>query len=208
MSQLAINQHQWEAMKIMYNQQLFTNQYTQTFSNVYDTYDKFLNDYQNLGIPQRLKNTDFLKTIYILLAGEYASSSIMSFSEDQFRLKLFTLVMSYGPQYEKELDIQDKLLAMTDEELQVSSKAIYNSAFNPSVEPSTDTMDELQTINQQNVTKHKRSKLDAYALLTDLLNADLTKQFIKRFDHLFVRVLRTNQPLYYTTTIQDTEDDI
>lgn len=183
-------------------QQLFTNQWTQTLSDVYPSYAQFVNDYQTLGIPQRLTDVSFLETIYILLMGEYASSSIMSFSEDQFRLRLFTLIMSYGPQYERELKLQDTLLRMTDEELQLSSKAIYNSSFNPSEAPTTDTLDELTTINQQNVTKHKRSKLDAYAMLTDLLNADLTKQFIKRFDHLFVRVLRTNNPLYYTTEVE------
>lgn len=189
----------WQAM----NQELFTEQYTKTFSNVYPTYEDFYQDYTNLGIPQRLKNISFLQTIYALLCGEYASSSIMSLSEAQFRMRLFTIVMSYGPQYERELQMQDTLLRMSDEELQVSSKAIYNTSLNPSTEPSTGTLDELPTINQQNVTKHKRSKLDAYAFLRDMLNADLTKEFIKRFDHLFVRVLRTNNPLYYTTEVDE-----
>ena len=182
-----------------FNQQLFTEQYTKTLSDVYPNYDLFMEDYEGIGLPQRLKNKDFLKTIYVLLMGEYGSSSMMSLSEDLFRVRLFTLVMSYGPQYEKELDIQDKLLAMTDEDLQTSSKAIYNTSINPSTAPSTDTFDELPTINQQNVTKHKRSKMDAYAFLHSLLDADLTQRFIKRFDHLFVRVLRTNKPLYYKT---------
>ena len=184
------------------NQQLFTQQYTQTLSNIYPTFEDFSEDYQNLGIPQRLKDVAFLETIYVLLMGEYANSSIMALSEEQFRLRLFTLIMSYGPQYERELGLQNTLLNMSDEELQVSSKAIYNSSFNPSEAPTTDTLDELTTINQQNVTKHKRSKLDAYAMLMDLLDADLTKNFIKRFDHLFVRILRTNQPLFYTTEVQ------
>ena len=88
---------------------------------------------------------------------------------------------------------------MTDDELRISSKAIYNSSFNPSTAPTTNTQDELTTINQQNVTKHVRSKLDAYALLNDLLDDNITKQFIKRFDHLFVKVLMTNNPLFYET---------
>ena len=185
------------------DQQLFTQQYTQTLSNIYTDYEEFLDDYLNLGIPQRLKDPEFLKTIYVLLMGEYGNSSIMALSEGQFRLRLFTIIMSYGPQYERELEVQNTLLAMSDEELQVSSKAIYNTSLNPSEAPTTDTLDELTTINQQNVTKHHRSKLEAYSLLEELLNADLTKTFIKRFDHLFVRVLRTNQPLYYTTEVDE-----
>lgn len=189
----------WGAM----NQQLFTQQYTRTFSEIYPDYETFLADYTDIGITPRLKSTEFLTQIYILLMGEYASSSIMSLNEDQFRVKLFTRIMSYGPQFERELEVQHILTNMTDEELQVSSKAIYNTALNPSSDPSTDTLEEILTINQQNVTKHKRSKLDAYAMLKDLLDDNLTKKFIKRFDDLFVRVLRTNQPLYYVTEVDE-----
>ncbi len=187
----------------MYNQQLFTQQYTKTFSEIYSTYEGFFEDYKNLGIPGRLKNDEFLKTIYILLMGEYASSSIMSFSEMQFKLRLFTLIMSYGPQYERELEMQDKLLNMSDEEIKISAKAIYNTALNPSTAPTTDTLEELTMINQQNTTKHVRSLLEAYEYLETLLSPNLTKEFIKRFDNLFVRVLRTNQPLYYKTYIEE-----
>ena len=188
---------------MMFNQQLFTKQYTKTFSDIYGDYESFLKDYQLIGIPQKLKDLDFLKTIYVLLMGEYASSSIMSLSEDQFRIRLFTLIMSYGPQYERELDIQSTLLGMTDDELRLSSKAIYNTAINPSTELPEGDLSEIKTVNQQNVTKHQRSKLDAYALLSEMLDADLTKRFIKRFDHLFVRVLRTNQPLFYVTNEEE-----
>lgn len=181
-------------------QELFTNQYTKTLSDVYPEYSDFQSDYENLGIPMRLKDPSFLKTIYVLLMGEYGHSSMAALSEDLFRLRLFTLIMSYGPQYERELDIQNKLLAMSDEELQVSSKAVYNTSLNPSEKPSTDSLEILDTINQQNVTNHIRSKLDAFAFLRDVLDADLTKEFIKRFDHLFVRLLNNiGNQLYYKT---------
>lgn len=189
------------------NQELFTQQYTRTFSQIYPTYEEFAGDWANTGLPNTLLNSSSLKHIYILLMGEYASSSIMSFSEDQFKLRLFTLIMSYGGQWEREFAMQQELLKMSDEDLMISSKAIYNTSLNPSEAPTTDTLTELTTINQQNVTKHVRSKLDAYALLESLLNADLTKQFIKRFDHLFVRVLRTNQPLYYRTSEDEATED-
>lgn len=182
-----------------FNQQLFTQQYTRTLSEIYPDLASFQDDYENIGLPQRLKSAAFLGTIYILLMGEYASSSIMSLSEDQFRIKLFTIIMAHGPQYERELEIQSTLLAMTDDELQVSSKQIHNVSLNPSTEPDPDTSEFLDTINQQNVTKHIRSPLTAYSYLGDLLDADLTKRFIQKFDKLFVRVLRTNNPLYYTT---------
>lgn len=189
------------------NQQLFTQQYTKTLSDIYPTYADFAGDYMTSGLPNRFVNSSFLETIYFVLMGEYAASSIMALSEDLFRARFITMVHSYGPQLERELTMQDELLKMSDDELQTSSKAIYNTSLNPSTEPTTDTLNELPTINQQNVTKHKRSKLDAYALLESLLDDDLISKFVNRFSKLFVRVLRTNNPLYYTTHLQDEEAD-
>lgn len=45
------------------------------------------------------------------------------------------------------------------------SKSIYNHAFNPSNEPSTASLDELDYINEQNTSNVKRSKIDAYGML-------------------------------------------
>ena len=181
------------------NQQLFTSQYTKILSNIFPTYEDFYNEYKSCGLPFRFTNDSFLKTIYIVLMGEYSNSSIMNFSIDQFKLRFFTRIMSYGPQYERELEMQNKLLQLSDDELQISAKAIYNTALNPSTQPTTDTLDELTTINQQSVTKHKRSLMDAYAILEGLLDDNLTQKFVKRFKDLFVVILRTNDPLYYST---------
>lgn len=187
------------------DQELFTASWTKTLSDIFPDYESFLETYTGSGLPNRFKDLDFLKTIYFILMGEYSNSSIKAMSEDLFRVRFLTLVHAYGPQLERELQIQDDLLKMSTEELMISSKAIFNTALNPSEAPSTDTIDELPYINQQNTTKHVRSKLDAYMLLEELLNDNLIKDFIKRFDHLFVIVLRTNNPLFYKTEVVDND---
>lgn len=187
------------------DQELFTASWTKSLSDIFPDYESFVETYTGSGLPNRFKDLEFLKTIYFVLMGEYAASSIAAMSEDLFRVRFLTLVHAYGPQLERELQIQDDLLKMSTDELMVSSKAVYNTALNPSEAPSTDTIDELPYINQQNTTKHVRSKLDAYMLLEELLNDNLIKDFIKRFDHLFVRVLRTNNPLYYRTEVVDND---
>lgn len=192
----------WDNM----DQELFTGQYTRTFSQIFPSYEAFAGDWASIGLPNTLQESDFLKTIYILLMGEYASSSIMNMSESQFRIRFWTRVMSYGGQYERELKMQQKLLSMTDDELQVSSKVIYNSAINPSTAPSTDTMYELPTINQQNTTNHKRSLLNAYDFLEELLDDSLTKKFVRRFNDLFVvNCYNVGNQLYYRTMEGDNE---
>lgn len=185
------------------DQQIFTNGWTLTFSNVYDSYEAFAADYQEFEDLQvtPLKNTDFLKHCYLVLMGEFASNNLSNMSVDQFRIRFWTRLNQYAPQYERELEIQKNLIQMTEAEITTSSEAIYNTALNPSQPLSLNTPDgKVREINQQNVTQHKRSKLDAYAYLTDLLNNDLTSRFVDKFRNLFTVVL-TGTPLYYTTEV-------
>lgn len=184
---------------------LFTRGLTNTLIEIYPTYEDFQADYEEIGLDDiPFKNPDFLRTIYYLLMGEYANSEIMNLSRDMFRYRFFTKIMAYGPEYERQLGIQKELIAMEDEALQVSSKVVYNSARNPSQKPPTTETDPnkigdiLPYIDGQNTTNHVRSKLDAWAYLNSLLDHDLTREFIKRFNELFVVSLYGNSGLYYT----------
>lgn len=61
--------------------------------------------------------------------------------------------------------MQNELRTMSDDDLIKGSKQIVNHSYNPSTAPSTATLEELTTINEQNTNNYKRSKLDAYAFL-------------------------------------------
>ena len=76
---------------------------------------------------------------------------------------------------------------------------IYNHAFNPSSEPSTDSTEALPFISDQNVSNTKRSKLDAYTILWDMLKTDVTDQFLKRFESLFKKFVIPEQTLLYVS---------
>ena len=138
-----------------------------------------------------------MTTLYYLLLARYASDHIRSDYPDQWRLKIMSTVFMYGPTWKKELDIQDALRAMTDDEILKGSAAIYNNAQNPDGAPTTMTWDTLQGINAQNVTLHKRGKLEAYAMLDSLIKTDVTKVFIDRFAKYFDQMLSPQKPLYY-----------
>jgi hypothetical protein len=184
---------------------IFTRGLTETLIEIYPTYEDFAADYVEVGLDDiPFKNADFLRTIYYLLMGEYANSEIMNLSLDMFRYRFFTKIMAYGPEFERQLGIQKELLAMGDEALQVSSKTVYNTARNPSQKPPTaetnpnEIGEILPYIDSQNTTNHVRSKLDAWAYLNSLLDHDLTREFIQRFDELFVVSLYGNSGIYYT----------
>lgn len=181
----------------LYNS-LYGNYRNRKFTDIYEQENSFISDYNNCGIPTTISDTS-VTTLYYLLYARYGNSTIANSDENQFKYKLWSLVFSYGPTWEKRLEIQQNLREMDIEELRESAKAIYNHSFNPSTAPSTGTDDELPTLNDQNVTKHKRSKTDAYALLLSLLETDVTTEFIDRFKKLFITVVEPELPLWYVT---------
>lgn len=181
---------------------LYGNFRTRTFAQIWDSVEDFLADYQAVGIKQTI-STETATNLYYLLYARYGNSNIASSDENQFKYKLFSVIFMYGPTWEKRLEIQENVRSLTEDELRESAKAIYNHSFNPSTAPSTDTIDELPTINDQNVTKHRRSKTDGYALLMSLLETDVTAEFLDRFKKLFITVVEPELPLWYVTDLME-----
>ena len=91
---------------------------------------------------------------------------------------------------------------MTEADILTGSRQIYNNATHPATEPGTNTDEELEYIDSQNVTKAKRGKLEGYALLLQLIDTDVTQEFLNKFQKLFLTVVQPEEPLYYIT-----EDD-
>lgn len=143
------------------------------------------------------KSNATLTTLYYLLFAQYGSTPIKSDYPQQWKDKIFSTIFMYAPAWAKRLDIQDAVRALTDDEIVKGSASIYNNAANPDTTPSTDTWDTLQGINSQNVTLHKRGKLEGYAMVDSLLKTDVTKEFIDRFKKYFIQVVTPGRPLWY-----------
>lgn len=161
---------------------------TKLFCEIWEDATSFLADYQamNDGIPNTI-STYKAKTLFYLLYARYGNSPIANYDETQFKFKVFGIIWQYGPTWEKKLEIQEKLRALdlNSGDLFVGTRAIFNSALNPNIAPSTSSTEELDYINTQNTTNYKKSKMDAYSQLLSLLEADVTKAFIDRFESLF-----------------------
>lgn len=188
------------------NNSLYGNYRQVKFSDIFPTERAFGDDYQSSHIPQKLEIEDIV-TIYYMLYAKYGNSTIASSDTNQFKYKLWTIIFSYGPAWKKRIDLQDKLIALTDEEIERGNTTIYNHAFNPSTAPSTDTLDEVTYINEQTAQKSKRGKMDAYAYLWDLIDTDVTSQFLERFRPLFLTIVEPELPLWYKTKLNPDEED-
>lgn len=179
-----------------------------TFSDLYSTQEEFVNQYKAVGFPQQYEGgtyitDDDLKLIWLLLIGRFADSVIKPYNTyGAFHVRFMSRVWQYSPAWKKNLDIQNKLRSLSLEdgsEIYKGSSAIYNAAMNPNTQPGTDTDNELNFINSQNVTKHKKSKLEGLAILSDMLKNDVTEQFLRRFDDFFKTIIYSGRTLLYET---------
>ena len=189
----------------MWNNSLYGNYRQVKFTDVWQTAESFVSDYKNNGIETTISDKT-ATTLYYLLYSRYGNSVLASSDTNRFKYDVWATIFSYGPTWEKRLEIQGKLRNLTDDELFTGATQIYNHAYNPGTAPSTNTLDELTAINEQNTSKNKKGKMDAYAMLIALLETDVTESFLDKFKKLFLKVVQPELPLWYTTKTVD--DDI
>ena len=182
---------------------------TLTFSEVWKNYTAFKTDYDALIAGFGENTTPVLaanlSTIFYLLFAKYGNNPIANSDVDQFKMKIVSIIYAYGPTWEKKQSIQKTLRALTETDLLQGAKQIYNHALNPSSEPSTGSLTELTYINDQNTANYKKSKMEAYSILWNILHSDSTREFMEKFRKCFaVFVDKMRVPFY----IENDEDFI
>ena len=174
---------------------------TKTFTQVYESYDHFRDDYDDLislvsGGVAPLSN-DNIRATYYLLYARYGNTPIVNYDETQFKMKLMSVIATYGPVWEKKKAIQVSIRNLSEAELLQGAKQIYNHAYNPSTQPSTQELEELTHINDQNVTNNKKSKMEAYSILWANLHVDATDEYMNKFKNCFSRFVGDQYPRIY-----------
>lgn len=153
-----------------------------TFGEIYTDATEFKDAFDETPFEGSMSD-DSLEILYVLLSGKYYNSTIASEDETQFSTRLFSIVWQYGPTWERNVEIQKTLRELQEGDLMTGSLQVNDYSLNPSTEVGSDGL--LTTINQQTATKYKRSKMEAYATLTNLLERDVTESFLDRFKPLF-----------------------
>lgn len=183
----------------------YGNYRTRKFTDIFSDVNSFISEYKTNGIPQSITEQN-ANTLYYLLYARFGNTPIANSDENQFKYKLFSVVFMYGPAWEKRLEIQNNLRQLTENDLLSGAKQINNFSNNPSTEPSTADLEELPTVNSQTTTHFKKSKLDAYNLLWNLLATDVTERFISEFAKLFIKVATPQVPLWYASETEQGEE--
>ena len=188
---------------------------TKLFIDVYPTFDSFKHDFDeefDMYAKDCISATS-LKKLYWLLYSHYASNPIVNYSVIIFRSKVVAITFQKGPTWERKLALQKTLRDLSDDDLLTGARTIFNRAMHDESAPSTDTDTELTYLNSQDVSKQRRSKLDAYSYLQDVLKTDVIEEFIQSYAKLFSKFvspsitriyenfLKKNMPLKLYTLI-------
>lgn len=183
----------------MYNS-LYGSFRQNSFSDWCESPEEFLTKYKESLLYETAPDIGLtdqnIKFIYTLLYSRYGNSIIASSDSRRFEERLFSLIWQYAPTWIKRVEIQKKLRNLSDEELVTGASAVFNTAVNPSTDP-TESDGVLSYINQQNTNKYKKSKLEGYSLLLETLRLDVTDEFIRKFKDLFLTIVMPEKPLLY-----------
>ena len=172
---------------------------TRTFSQIFTNVSEFTNYCKESGVLDGmfLTEDDTLNKLYYLLYSKYGNSHIKSSDETQFKYKMISIIFQYGPTWEKRLQTQSEIRKLNIDDVRVSSKLIQNHSQNPSTAPTTNTLEELPTINDQIVNSSVKGIGESYVMLDGLLINDITEGFLNKFMKLFRTVVSPDTPLLY-----------
>ena len=185
---------------------------TKTFADVWEDYTAFSTDYNSLmplvagGLASPLSASN-IQALYYLLYAKYGNTPIICTDEMQWKMKMMSVIITYGPTWQRKKAIQISLGELAEADLIQGAKQIYNHAFNPSTEPSTSELEELTHINDQNTSNNKKSKMEAYSILWANLHVDATDEFLQKFNKCFSRFVGDQFPTIFITEPAEEEDD-
>jgi len=157
------------------------------FDDIWNNADSFWQDYYESGLYVESFTEEYGKKLFYLLIGRYANNIIANYDRNQFKYKVFSLIFSYGPEWQRKLEIQKTLRELNEEDLVKESESLVNHANNPSTKPSTIQTEALSFVDDQNYSKRKKAKLDAYTFLDSVLHSDMTPRFLDKFESLFTK---------------------
>ena len=193
---------------------------TMIFSDVWDDSEDFKADYKASALydyepavgttPEKLHNSlsdSKIDTLFALLYAYYGSSPIANRNVEQWKYKVYTVIFQYGPIWQKELDIQDKLRGLSEADILQGAKAIYNHARNDGTAPGTGTIEELEYLDDQSTSINKKSKMVGYAELLSVIRSNVTNNFLLKFRKLFTVVV-TPQYGFRIFSEEDEEEEI
>ena len=180
---------------------------TAKFGDVYPDANSFIVDYRKSGLNLEEFTDQSLTYLFYLLYAKYGNSNIASSDPNRFRYSVYEIIFSAGLQWQKAIEIQRKLMSLSDAQISEMGRSIRSYARDPgeggtSVDNAGDVL--INYINDQTVNKNTLAPVGAYRSYIRSLE-DVTTGFLERFKSLFLKVVYPEEPLLYS--MEDEEND-
>lgn len=170
------------------------------FKNIFPTYNDFKTWYSGLPLSDSENDVPSEKT-FTLIAYEY-NESHSAYDPVCFKEHFANDLYTYYKEFEATSKSIDDLMALTDEQISIDNRIITNIADVPETESSTD-IDEVDFITQQQKNITKKGVLQIKREQLSNKRAYTVKTFLKRFKHLFIKLLSPA----YINVIEEPEED-
>ena len=163
---------------------------TKVFKDVFTNLDTF-------GAWKQTLPFDFpmSKETFYLIFYKYACSHI-AFSEEDFKLHFANDLYTYVAEFEATTKAIKDLMSLTDEDIAITDSMVNNIANIPENAYNTDS-ENVNFISQQQKTISKKGKLTIKKEQLYNKNTLTTNTFLKRFQHLFIKILSPAYTLVY-----------
>lgn len=183
----------------MMENSLYGRYRTNTFSEIFPDLHTFLTTFRASGLNSEALTDKNLTILYYELYGEYGNSHIASSDENQFKYKMFAIILNKGLIWQKNLETQTKLQQLTDEQILQVGRNLSSHAFNPGEggQKITDGETFLDYINDQSSTKQSGAYVDSMMNYMNALS-DVSTAFIAEFKKLFLTIVNPEVPLLYS----------
>jgi len=180
---------------------------TNTFGEIFPSLSDFTTGYANSHFPAVVGDSS-LSLIYYLLYAKYKNNNIKGDDQDQFKMRVFSIIFQHAPEFEKRLEIRDKInsIDLSNDAWMQGTTQVFNNAQHPSNSPGTLSMEEIGQIDARSTTLTKKGIMESYMMLSSLIERDVTQEFIDKFKVLFSDIVTTSTVLLYDVPEEDDND--
>ena len=162
------------------------NHNTRLFKNIFPDYQTFSEWYSETPLSDDSNDVPSKKT-FTLIAYEYNDSHV-AMSPDSFKEHFANELYTYYKEFEETTKIIKELMSLRENDLRIGDRLITNIADIPETESSTN-VEEVDFISNQQKQFTEKSKLQVKREELSSKRAFTVKTFLKRFKHLFIKVL-------------------
>lgn len=170
------------------------------FKNIFPDYATFASWYKSTPLSDNESDVPQEKT-FALIAYEYNDNHV-AFTDESFKQRFAIDIYTYYREFEETTKSILAMMQLTDEEIATADSYITNTAVIPETAMSTN-VEEVDFVTTQQKQINKKGKLQVKREQLSAKRTFTTRTFIKRFKHLFVKIIDGA----YTPVIEENMED-